>query len=73
MSVQRLGVALSEAAVREHLVGRRVYRRTEVLIAEGDEGYAVVTVDKAPAGDNLFAPVTDDLLSQNLPTVPQTL
>jgi hypothetical protein len=59
VSVQRLGVALTEEAVREHLVGRRVYRRTEVLIAEGDEGHAVVTVDKEPEGESLFRPVTD--------------
>jgi hypothetical protein len=58
VSVQRLGVALTEVAVREHLVGRRVYRRTEVLIAEGDEGHAVVTVEKATDGDGLFQPVT---------------
>ncbi len=58
VSVQRLGVPLAEDAIREHLLGRRVYRRTEVLIAEGDEGHAVVTVDKAAAGENLFAPVT---------------
>jgi hypothetical protein len=59
VSVQRLGVALTEDAVREHLVNRRVYRRTEVLIAEGDEGHAVVTVDKEPAGDALFWPVSE--------------
>jgi hypothetical protein len=59
VSVQRLGVALAEDAIREHLLGRRVYRRTEVLIAEGDEGHAVVAVDKADSGDNLFAPVTE--------------
>jgi hypothetical protein len=58
VSVQRLGVPLTEAAVREHLLGRRVYRRTEVLIAEGDEGHAVVTVEKAEGGDGLFRPVT---------------
>lgn len=58
VSVQRLGVALTEAAIREHLVGRRVYRRTEVLIAEGDGGHAVVTVDRVPEGDGLFWPVT---------------
>ena len=60
VSVQRLGVALTEEAVRDHLVGRRVYRRTEVLIAEGDEGgHAVVTVEKGPESDGLFWPVTD--------------
>ena len=59
VSVQRLGVALTQAAVREHLLGRRVYRRTEVLIAEGEEGHAVVTVDKEPDGEGLFNPVTD--------------
>lgn len=58
VSVQRLGVPLTESAVREHLVGRRVYRRTEVLVAEGDDGgRAVVTVAKAP-GDGIFWPVT---------------
>lgn len=59
VSVQRLGVALTETAVRDHLVGRRVYRRTEVLIAEGDEGHAVVAVDKESHGDGLFRPVTE--------------
>jgi hypothetical protein len=60
VSVQRLGVPLTEAAVARHLVGRRVYRRTEVLIVEGDEGHAVVTVDKDEGGgDGLFRPVTD--------------
>lgn len=58
VSVQRLGVPLTEAAIREHLLGRRVYRRTEVLIAEGDEGHAVVTVDKEPDTELLFNPVT---------------
>ncbi|MEA2155166.1 MAG: hypothetical protein QOE11_1306, partial [Solirubrobacteraceae bacterium] len=59
VSVQRLGVALTEDAVRDHLIGRRVYRRTEVMIAEGDEGHAIVTVDKGPETDGLFWPVTD--------------
>lgn len=59
VSVQRLGVALTEAAVRQHLLGRRVYRRTEVLIAEGDEGHAVVTVEKEPDTELLFNVVTD--------------
>lgn len=59
VSVQRLGVPLAEAAVREHLLGRRVYRRTEVLIAEGDEGHAVVTVEREPDTELLFSAVTD--------------
>jgi hypothetical protein len=58
VSVQRLGVPLTQASVREHLLGRRVYRRTEVLIAEGEKGHAVVTVDKEPDGEGLFNPVT---------------
>lgn len=58
VSVQRLGVPLTETAVREHLVGRRVYRRTEVLVAEGDEGHAVVTIEKAAEGEGLFQRVT---------------
>jgi len=59
VSVQRLGVPLTEAAVREHLLGRRVYRRTEVLIAEGDEGHAVVTIEREPDTELLFSAVTD--------------
>jgi hypothetical protein len=57
VSVQRLPVPLTEPAVREFLLGRRVYRRTEVLIAEGDEGHAVVSVEKGGGGD-LFQPVS---------------
>ena len=59
VSMQRLGVSLDEGAVRDHLLGRRVYRRTEVLIAEGDEGHAVVALDKHEDGDGLFRPVSD--------------
>jgi hypothetical protein len=59
VSVQRLGVALTEDAIRGYLAGRRVYRRTEVLIVEGDEGHAVVTVDKEEGDErDLFWPVT---------------
>lgn len=58
VSVQRLGVPLTEDAVRDHLLGRRVYRRTEVLVAEGDDGHAVVRLDKRDDdGDGLFRPV----------------
>ena len=59
VSVQRLGVPLTEDAMRDHLLGRRVYRRTEVLIAEGDEGHAVVAVAKHERGDDLFHPVSE--------------
>lgn len=59
VSVQRLGVPLTEAAIREHLLGRRVYRRTEVLVVEGDEGHAVVAIEREPDTDLLFSPVTD--------------
>jgi hypothetical protein len=49
---------LDEAALREWLVGRRVYRRTEFVVAARDGEHAVVQV-RHPVGDDILAPVED--------------
>jgi hypothetical protein len=49
--------ALDEASLREWLIGRRVYRRTEFLVAACDGRHAVVQVEH-PA-DGIVATVTD--------------
>jgi hypothetical protein len=50
--------ALDEAALRAWLVGRRVYRRTEFVIAARAGSHAVVQVEH-PIGDDILAPVSD--------------
>jgi hypothetical protein len=49
---------LDEAALRAWLVGRRVYRRTEFVIAARAGSHAVVQVEH-PIGDDILAPVSD--------------
>jgi hypothetical protein len=49
---------LDEAALREWLIGRRVYRRTEFVVAARDGRHAVVQVEH-PVGDDILATVTD--------------
>jgi hypothetical protein len=49
---------LDEAALRSWLVGRRVYRRTEFVVAACDGQHAVVQVEHA-VGDDILATVTD--------------
>jgi hypothetical protein len=49
---------LDEAALREWLVGTRVYRRTEFVVAARDGEHAVVQVEH-PVGDDIVATVTD--------------
>ena len=49
---------LDEGALREWLIGRRVYRRTEFVIAAYDGEHAVVQVEH-PVGDDVLATVTD--------------
>jgi hypothetical protein len=49
---------LDEAALRDWLVGRRVYRRTEFVVAARDGAHAVVQVAH-PVGDDILAPVSD--------------
>ena len=49
---------LDEGALREWLIGRRVYRRTEFVVARRDGEHAVVQVEH-PVGDDIVAPVGD--------------
>lgn len=49
---------LDEAALREWLVGTRVYRRTEFVVAARDGEHAVVQVEH-PVGDDIVAVVSD--------------
>ena len=50
--------ALDEASLRRWLIGRRVYRRTEFVIAARDGEHAVVQVEREP-GDDVLVPVRD--------------
>ncbi len=60
VSVQEVGWALDEAALREHLIGRRVYRRTEFLVlVHGEQRTLVQIAREAVAADPLFVPVAD--------------
>ena len=49
---------LDEGALREWLIGRRVYRRTEFVVARRGGEHAVVQVEH-PVGDDIVAAVTD--------------
>ena len=49
---------LDERTLREWLIGRRVYRRTEFVVARCGEQHAVVQVEH-PVGDDIVAPVGD--------------
>ena len=49
---------LDEAELRSWLVGRRVYRRTEFVVAARGSSHAVVQVSH-PVGDEILAPVSD--------------
>jgi hypothetical protein len=49
---------LDEGSLREWLIGRRVYRRTEFVVAACDGRHAVVQVEH-PVGDDILAPVSD--------------
>ena len=48
---------LDEATLRSWLLGRRVYRRTEFVVASHGGERAVVQVEH-PVGDDIVAPVT---------------
>jgi hypothetical protein len=50
--------ALDERSLREWLVGRRVYRRTEFVVAARDGEHAVVQVERE-AGDDVLVTVRD--------------
>jgi hypothetical protein len=56
VSVTRIDVPLTEAALRVHFLGREAYRRTEYVVARRGEETAVLHVDKA-SGENLFSPI----------------
>ena len=58
VSVQELGLPLREADLRDFLLGRRIYRRTEFLIAVSGEERAVVQLGK-DREDELFVPATE--------------
>ena len=49
---------LDEGALREWLIGRRVYRRTEFVVARRGDQHAVVQVEH-PVGEDIVAPVSD--------------
>lgn len=49
---------LEPAALRQHLLARRVYRRTEFLVAERDGERAIVRIARRP-GDEVLVPVAD--------------
>jgi hypothetical protein len=49
---------LDEASLRAWLVGRRVYRRTEFVVATRADAHAVVQVEH-PVGDDILAPVSE--------------
>jgi hypothetical protein len=51
--------ALDEASLRAWLLGRRVYRRTEFVVAEHGGEHAVVQVERAPDGGEILAAVLD--------------
>jgi hypothetical protein len=50
--------ALDEPALRRWLTGRRVYRRTEFIVAESGGAHAVVQVERGE-GDGVLVPVRD--------------
>lgn len=58
VSVQDLGLPLREDALREFLVGRRIYRRTEFMVVVAGEERAVVQLGKE-RDDELFVPATE--------------
>ena len=51
--------ALDEAALRRWLVGRRVYRRTEFIVAGHDGEHALVQVERDDDRDGLLVPVRE--------------
>lgn len=57
VSVQEVPT-LDPGALREHLLGRRVYRRTEFLVAEHGGERAIVRIERAD-GDEILVPVRE--------------
>jgi hypothetical protein len=52
----RVDFPLTESGLRENLLGRDAYRRTEFIVLRGDGGCAVARITKARP-DDLFSPV----------------
>jgi len=57
VSVQRVSIPLDEDTIREYLLGKEAYRRTEYIVLRGEAGEAVVRVEKADP-EPLFSPIT---------------
>ncbi|MFQ5812666.1 MAG: hypothetical protein ACE5I2_05685 [Anaerolineae bacterium] len=47
VSVQRVPIPLDEPAIRSYLLGKEAYRRTDYIVLRGEDGLAVVRVEKA--------------------------
>lgn len=58
LSVQEVGIPLTEPAILEYLLGREVYRRTDFLVLRHGSAAALVAVRKASL-DPLFSPVVE--------------
>lgn len=57
VSVQRVSIPLNEDAIRNYLLGKEAYRRTDYIVLRGEAGEAVVGVEKAEP-ESLFSPIT---------------
>jgi hypothetical protein len=58
LSVQDVAFDLTESAVRDALIGKEAYRRTEYLALRNGDAAALVCITKASA-EPLFSPITD--------------
>jgi len=58
VSVQEAEYALTEGAIREHLLGREAYRRTAYIVLRRDGQHAVVAVKKT-SEEPLFSPIIE--------------
>jgi hypothetical protein len=58
VSTARVDVPLTEAALREHFLGRETYRRTGFIVARRGQEAALVQVTKA-SDEPLFSPIVD--------------
>jgi hypothetical protein len=61
LSMQEVDFALTEAAIRDHLIGREAYRRTDFLaLRHGDETALVMIAKESDVP--LFSPITEALV-----------
>lgn len=58
VSVQRLAIPLTVEGIRQGLLGREAYRRTDFVVLRDDDATAVVQIQKADA-EALFSPIVD--------------